>query len=174
MGFGIRNNRRNGGLGAGTCGGGNGDERRDLLHDLQKSCHLSNRGAGAYHTGGCTFGRVHGGAAADGNEAVAVVFKIQLLNGVYSIDRRVGLHVGKHEVGDARRIQCFRHAGGQLLSDARSGNDNGFCHIALFQQFRNLCDTVGSGGNDRSSPIQASCANIEDPLEYAIVAFFQS
>ena len=172
--IGIRNDGCDGGLRTGTCRSRNGNKRRNPSHDPQKSCHLSNGCSGPNHTGSSTFGCVHGGAAADGDESVAFVFKIQLLNGVDGVDGRVRFHVCKHEVRDPRSIQCFRNTRCQFFADAGTGNDDGFRHIALFQQFRNLCNAVGAGSDDGSSPVQTSCSDVEDPLEHTIVAFFQS
>ena len=84
MRFLVGDDRRYRGLGAGACGGGDGDEGGYLVHDLEQTRHLVDGAVRVNDSCRCALCGIHRGAAADRKEGVAAVFKIHLLYLVYN------------------------------------------------------------------------------------------
>ena len=78
VGLGVGNNGGESGLGAGAGGGGNREERRQLLAYFELSAHLLNGLIRADDSCSRTLGAVHRRTAAESDEALAAVVKIEL------------------------------------------------------------------------------------------------
>ena len=105
MGVTVRNYCCDGGLRTRPGRGWYRDQKRDLLHDLQESCHLTNLGVRANNTGSSRLCGIHRRSAADSNKAVTIIFQIEFLNPVYCIDGRVGFHLGEQNIADTGRFK---------------------------------------------------------------------
>ena len=171
MGIGIGDDGGDGGLRAGSGRGGHGDIGRDLLPHLQQARHLAHLGLRPHDPGGGRLGRVHGGTATDGDEALAAGVPIELLDPVDRVHRGIGLHLGKEGVGDTGLVQLRQDLRSQLPADGGAGDDHDLLYLLFFQQLRDLLHAADAGDRDRPAPVQAARSHVEDCLKPTVICF---
>ncbi len=74
----VGDHRRDGGFGTRSGGGRHGEHRRYALEHLQRAAHLGNALTGLDNARAGGLGAVHRGAAAKGDDALTLVFHIEL------------------------------------------------------------------------------------------------
>ena len=173
-GFRLGNDGGNGGLGAGAGGGGHGDKGRQLMHDLEETAHFCDGLMGTHHQGRSGLGRVHGGTAADGQKAVAALGQVQVPDSENGGSRRIGLHLGKVDTGNAGALDIFKYGGGQLTAHMAAGDHHDLADLVGLQQLRDAAGAARAGNGDGLAPIQETAADVHQELKASIPCFFQT
>jgi len=116
VGLGVGNNGGESGLGAGAGGGGNREERRQLLAYFELSAHLLNSLIRADDSCSRTLGAVHRRTAAESDEALAAVVKIELADFFDIVYRGVRLSLVIDDIIDTVCLETLIEAVKQVES----------------------------------------------------------
>ena len=109
VGFAVGDDGGQGGLAAGTGGGGHGNEQRRGLQHLQQAPHFLQALARPGDARAHGLGAVHGGAAAHRDDGLAAPIDVPLAGRLHLMDGRVGGLLLNHHAGDGRLLQaCFQ------------------------------------------------------------------
>ena len=90
-----------------ACGGGDGNKHRNTTQHAQHAFHLAHGFVGIGNTGADCLCAVHGRAAANGDNAVAIVLVVERQCFLHVIDGGVGKRFVVHGEGNARLAQRF-------------------------------------------------------------------
>ena len=167
-------NGGDGGLRACARRGGNCNEGGYLVHDLEQSRHLVDGGVGMHDSCRSTLCRVHGRAAADGEETVAAGLEVHLLNFINDLDCGVGGDLGIVLVCDTGLIESFLGNGGDSPADGAAGNYHDFLDIVLLKKLGSLVQSALTGDGYRLAPVQKACTDVKNRLKGAVISFFQT
>ena len=146
--FGVGDDRRHGNFATGARRGGDGKQSGDVPPNLQKTFHLRKSAVGVGNLRAATFGAVHRRTAADGDQAVATVFRIKFVRRRDVVHRGVGYRFAVDGIGDAQAV----HLIGQRRVDADA------VEVAIRHDQRMLKTKLAEFGGD---VLQATCAGDE-------------
>ena len=170
MGLGVGNDGGESGLGAGAGCGGNCEERRQLLANLELTAHLLNGLIRADDSCGRTLGAVHRRTAAESDEALAAVVKIELADFFDIVYRGVGLGLVVDDVIDTVRLETLIEAVEQVESgETLIGDDHHLLQTLLLDDLRQLLDGAGAGDYLRRSPVEKIDGDSENALIKPVV-----
>ena len=144
-----------GGLRAGTGGGGYGDKGRNGAAHLQETRQLLRRLAGAHHQRCGGLGGVHGTAAAHRHQAVAMRLSIQGGRRLHGGHRRVGLYVGEQGIALQPGQHLLKGGVGTLTA---AGHHQRAAGAVPGQPGGDVRQTAGAGDHLRLTPRQQPCA----------------
>ena len=157
----VRNNGGDRRLRAGAGGRRHGDERRESVHDFEKSRHLFHGAIGAHDARRRSLGRIHRRSAADGKEAVAALGKIHFPHLFDDGDRWIRAHAVKMDGRQARGFDLRADGRYKYRSRMPAGDNHHLFHAAAAQQFRDLCRTARAADDLRLAPRQNARAEVK-------------
>lgn len=131
--LGVGDHGGHGGLGTCAGGRGNGNEGRDILHYLQKTREIVERGTGTRTEAGGSLGGVDGRAAADGKKAVAALFHVHVLYLVNGSGGGIRCYLGIMYGLKTRETYILNDLGRNALSDVAAGHDQHLFYAQLFK-----------------------------------------
>lgn len=170
VGFGVGNDGGESGLGAGAGCGGNREERRQLLANLELTAHLLNGLIRADDSCGRTLGAVHRRTAAESDEALAAVVEIELADFFDIVYRGVGLGLVVDDVIDTVRLETLIEAVEQVESgETLIGDDHHLLQTLLLDDLWQLLDGAGAGDYLRRSPVEEIDGDSENALIKPVV-----
>ena len=170
VGLGVGNNGGESGLGAGAGGGGNREERRQLLAYFELSAHLLNSLIRADDSCSRTLGAVHRRTAAESDEALAAVVKIELADFFDIVYRGVRLSLVIDDIIDTVCLETLIEAVEQVESGKTLvGDDHHLRQTLLLDDLRQLLDGAGAGDYLGRSPVKEVDGDPENALIKPVV-----
>lgn len=170
VGLGVGNNGGESGLGAGAGGGGNREERRQLLAYFELSAHLLNSLIRADDSCSRTLGAVHRRTAAESDEALAAVVKIELADFFDIVYRGVRLSLVIDDIIDTVCLETLIEAVEQVESgETLIGDDHHLRQTFLLDDLRQLLDGAGAGDYLGRSPVKEVDGDPENALIKPVV-----